>query len=610
MGLCKVVNVNEDKCVNCHTCISACPVKYCFSSGAKSVKINDDLCIGCGKCYTACTHGAIDIVDDFQNFLDSINRGEKTCIIVSPSVLVAFKDRYKKLLSWLRETWVLTGLFDEGLGAELATIKYINYIKKSGVTPVISQQCPSIVEYLKIYTPEIVDYLAPVQSPVIILAQIIRKKLKFQGNIAYLGPCLSKRREFKDPDTNGVVNFNLTLTNLKKYMDLHKVDLNSYKDGKYDWIKAEKGSVFCKPGGYKNIISRYYENARVNNLEGDVLYKKYFSDFQKNVNEKFNNFPLIVDCLSCEGGCYRGPVSSNEATIDEELYLIDKREEEGLSSYKNSFVAQKEFEKFLEENKDIDMSRIYFSDSAKPIYPLPREELYEDASRCLKTEPKDFLNCQSCGYGSCQKFLTAMHYKLNIPSNCRHFNKKSLSTTIKDGNKISEEIAITANEMEATTRSIMSLASKAKAAFETIHKHTKSITEINVNLKDKSEQFEPIVGAISEISQQINLLSLNAAIEASRAGEMGKGFAVVSTEIRKLADKTKGETDKVVPIMQGIKIDIDSISSNMVKLGSETKEYAEAIETLHSSISEVNQALQNLSIASDKLASFGKKKDY
>ncbi|HOV13656.1 MAG TPA: [Fe-Fe] hydrogenase large subunit C-terminal domain-containing protein, partial [Spirochaetota bacterium] len=241
MGLCKVVNIDEKKCLNCHTCISVCPIKYCFSSNGKTVKINDDLCIGCGRCYNACPHKAISIVDDFQDFLDSINRGEKTCIIVSPAILVALKEKHKKLLSWLRETWVLTGLFDEGLGAEISTIKYINFIKKTGIIPVISQQCPSVVEYVKIFAPELIDYLAPIHSPAVIIAKFIRKKLKFEGNIAYLGPCLSKRREFKDPDTDGVINFNLTLTNLKKYMEMHKIDLNSYKDGKYDWIKSEKG---------------------------------------------------------------------------------------------------------------------------------------------------------------------------------------------------------------------------------------------------------------------------------------------------------------------------------------------------------------------------------
>ncbi|HPO50721.1 MAG TPA: methyl-accepting chemotaxis protein, partial [Spirochaetota bacterium] len=454
-------------------------------------------------------------------------------------------------------------------------IKYINYIKRTGSIPVISQQCPAIVDYVKTFVPELIDFLAPIHSPAVILAKMIRKKLNFDGNIAYLGPCLAKRREFRDPDTDGVINFNLTLSNLKKYMDMHRIDLAAYKDGKFDWIKAEKGSVFCKPGGYKNIVSRYYENARVNNYEGKIIYDKYFEDLAKNVKSNFQNFPLIIDLLNCEGGCFRGPVAANDLTIEEERYLVDKKEEEGISNYKDSFKAQKEFEKFLDDLKDVDLSRIYFSDTAKPIFTMPKEELREEAERCLKRLPQDFLNCQSCGYGSCQKFSTAMRFKLNVPGNCRHYIETSLTSSMNESNSISEEIAITINEMEATTRSIMSLADKAKAAFEKIHKHTGAITEINVNLKDKSEQFEPIVGAISEISQQINLLSLNAAIEASRAGEMGKGFAVVSTEIRKLADKTKGETDKVVPIMQGIKIDIDGISSNMNKLGSETNEFSD-----------------------------------
>ena len=608
MGLCKVVNIEQDKCVNCHSCISVCPVKYCFIADGKTMKINDDVCIGCGRCANACPHNAISIVDDFQEFLDSINRGEKTCVIVSPAILVTFKNQHKQLLSWLKETWVLNGIYDEGLGAEFSTIKYVNFIKKSGLIPLISQQCPSVVDYIKIYKPELIDYLAPVHSPAIILGKIIRKKLKFEGNIAYIGPCLSKRREFRDPDTDGVMQFNLTIKNLKKYMDMHKIDLDAYKDGKFDLMPAERGETFCKPAGFKNIIKRYYQEARITNFEGNILYKKYFNDLSQDIDSEFKNFPLIVDCLNCEGGCYRGPAVVSDLTIDKELSMIEEKEEECIKNYKAPIKAQKAFEKFLEENHELDLNRIYFSEAVRPIQTLPYNELKEEAELTLKRESSDFLNCPSCGYGTCQKFASAMHHNLNTPTNCRFYIQKSLTKTVFESNSISEDLASTINQMEATTRSIMGLAEKAKQAFDQIYKHTNVIKDINTSLKDKSEQFAPIVGAISEISQQINLLSLNAAIEASRAGEMGKGFAVVSTEIRKLADKTKGETDKIIPIMQSIKSDVENMANNMNKLSKETKDFADAIDTLHNSIKEVNTALQGLGASADKLASFGKRK--
>ena len=160
--------------------------------------------------------------------------------------------------------------------------------------------------------------------------------------------------------------------------------------------------------------------------------------------------------------------------------------------------------------------------------------------------------------------------------------------------------------MENDIKMIMDLVDKAKDAFDKIESHTKTTRDYNLKLKDKSERFVPIVDAISEVSEQINLLSLNAAIEASRAGEMGKGFAVVATEIRKLADKTKGETEKVIPIVMSLSIDVDSMVNNINKLTNETKDFSDAIQTIYTSISGVTGAIHTLGIAADKLIDYSK----
>lgn len=606
MGLPKVVNVIKDKCVNCHVCISVCPVKYCFISDDKTVSINDDLCIGCGRCYEACPHDAIEIVDDFQAFLDSIDHGDKTCIIVSPTTTVTFKDEMDNLLAWMRETWALTGLFDEALGAELVATRLLRIIKRNEIVPVLTNQCPSIVEFIKIYYPELIDYLSPVQSPAVLLAMFIRKTYNFKGNIAYLGPCLAKRREIQDPDTEGAIQFNLTIKNFQKYMEIHDVKLEKYKNGYFDFVPAERGAVFPKPGGFVNIYKRYYDDANFSHVEGKTLYNEYLPDLVKDIKNNMPKLPMIIDILDRKGGCYNCSGITNSLTRNEEKKLLEKYEEIGKLHYKNRQKANSQFESLLLQNRSIDVSRVYFSDTTNPIFTRDNSKLKEEYEKLKKETPEDFLNCQSCGYNNCQEFATAMSYNLNNVNNCRQYLTKSLFKIFTDNNLISEEIALTTNEMEATTRSIMSLTTKAKNAFNEIHQNTDIIKEINSNLRSKESQFEPIVNIISEISDKINVLSLNAAIEASRAGEMGKGFAVVSTEIRKLADNTKNETDKIMPIMQSITQDIESMNNNMDKLTTETKEFSNAMEILHNSMIEVNTAIKDLSIAADKLTAYSK----
>lgn len=70
-----VISVDEDKCVNCHACVTACPVKYCNDSSGDAVHVNADMCIGCGMCLAACQHGARVGLDDTAQFSRTCGQG-------------------------------------------------------------------------------------------------------------------------------------------------------------------------------------------------------------------------------------------------------------------------------------------------------------------------------------------------------------------------------------------------------------------------------------------------------------------------------------------------------------------------------------------------------
>ena len=90
--LTEVVYVNEEKCINCHACIAACPVKYCNNGSGSAVSINSDMCIACGKCLKVCTHDARCYSDDFLSFIASIEKGEKIIVGTAPSIVANFPD--------------------------------------------------------------------------------------------------------------------------------------------------------------------------------------------------------------------------------------------------------------------------------------------------------------------------------------------------------------------------------------------------------------------------------------------------------------------------------------------------------------------------------------
>ena len=83
--LSRVIQVDKEKCVNCHACISACPVKFCNDGSGEHVTINENMCIGCGNCIDACTHEARFGMDDIEAFLADVRSGSEMVAIVAPA---------------------------------------------------------------------------------------------------------------------------------------------------------------------------------------------------------------------------------------------------------------------------------------------------------------------------------------------------------------------------------------------------------------------------------------------------------------------------------------------------------------------------------------------
>jgi iron only hydrogenase large subunit-like protein len=328
-----VIQVLADKCVNCHRCIAACPVKMCNNGAGDIVEFNSELCIGCGACIQACAHGARRGVDDFDRFLKDVQNGTLIAAIVAPAVAASFNGEYLRINGFLKSLGV-KAVFDVSFGAELTVKSYVNYMKQANPKVVIAQPCPTLVSYIEMYRPDLIKYLAPADSPMLHTMKMIKHFYPQYANhkIAAISPCLSKRREF---DETGIGDYNITFLSIEQYLETIKKRIESYEQVPYDNPPAERAVLFSSPGGLMRTVERYDPDitSHTRKIEGSEVYH-YLAHFENVIKRSKTSVHTLVDCLNCSMGCNGGPGTSNRGKhLDEVECAIEKRSQEARKFY-------------------------------------------------------------------------------------------------------------------------------------------------------------------------------------------------------------------------------------------------------------------------------------
>jgi methyl-accepting chemotaxis protein len=193
---------------------------------------------------------------------------------------------------------------------------------------------------------------------------------------------------------------------------------------------------------------------------------------------------------------------------------------------------------------------------------------------------------------------------------------EELSMTARIVSTNAKGTGVVAAETADRAREVENMSNQACVAIEAVAAGVLSSTQGILSLESQSKQIETITESIKGIAEQTNLLALNAAIEAARAGEQGRGFAVVADEVRKLAENAGKASDEIANLVkvfqseinsteQGIGAGLSSVegSSQLVRAAREAMgEIVGPLTRTLGQMSEIANSVQEQGIATEALA--------
>jgi len=190
--------------------------------------------------------------------------------------------------------------------------------------------------------------------------------------------------------------------------------------------------------------------------------------------------------------------------------------------------------------------------------------------------------------------------------------KSQLDAVAEAVQRMSHSIQKIANSAQSTADTSTEANTVTQTGLENLTHATKRIdflvstmgkTEKSVSLlSESSEEIRQVITTISGIAEQTNLLALNAAIEAARAGEQGRGFAVVADEVRSLAQRTQESTETITQVINQLVSTTEDSVASIAEGVSISNEGLEAIQKAHESIEALAHAMLSVKANTDIIA--------
>ncbi len=425
--LSQLVYTVPDRCKVCYTCVRECPAKAIKIMDGQAEVINNR-CIACGNCIKVCSQHAKDYLHTAPEVLDIIKNAANSTIVamVAPSFPAEFMEieDHGQIVGMIKKLG-FDYVHEVSFGADLVAHKYRDILKSNTAKKYISSDCPAIVSYVEYYHPQLAESLAPIVSPMVATARIVRKKYGQNTKVVFIGPCIAKKHESSEIDQS------LTFTELRNLLNEKNLQPFNTHPEDFDSPIGGKGAIFPVSGGLIQTI-----DVDEDILEGNVIVADGRNNFQNAIKEFEEGLinEQHLELLCCEG-CIMGAGMTPEGMQYKKRMAISKYVRKKLSR-----ISMKDWKEQISLYENLDLTRS-FNPSDQRI-PSPKEdEINAMLKKIGKHKKTDHLNCGACGYETCKAHAVAIIEGLAEGEMCLPHTIEKLHSLINNLEDTNEKLA-------------------------------------------------------------------------------------------------------------------------------------------------------------------------
>ena len=497
-----VLRIDDTRCRNSYSCVRVCPVNAIEVRPQKEhPTILANRCVGCGLCYVSCSPRAIEFRDSREEVKSLLASGRKVAALIEPSIASEFDDitDYRKFVAMIRQLG-FKYVHEVSFGVDLIAANYADLFSKAEGKYYITANCPSVVKIIEKFHPEMTPNLAPLVSPMIATAMVVKKLYGDAVATVQIGPCIDAKDEALIYDSGKLIDGVLTFIELRQLFEEFRIQERLVKMSDFDPPHGYWGALYPVPAGIIQAggIKRDMISSRVITASGKEDVLEAINDFDKSIDTINHHFNLFF----CHG-CLLGPGMENHTEKFRRRALVSRYTEKRIGSLDRE-LWQKNMDKWL----TLDFSR-NFNPNDQRIQEPPEEAVHEVLKIIGKNNPDEELNCGACGYMSCRDFASTVAKGLAVPEMCHTFNLRNKQEYIETLRQTNRKLAETKKALKESEELALREKDMAQNASDMLNNMLDKlptgvvIVDNNLKILHSNHSFINIIGedakAISEV---------------------------------------------------------------------------------------------------------------